>query len=228
MFTSEEEIKLKRTRGEISCAECRRSKLKCDKVRLIQIQVSISALTKKKLINLSKLHVAHVYAGDARAFVQTAHSSVAPVQGMCAGSIWPMNVELNTPRSCAPDTEQLHRKISEMGQRIRQLEDALAILQSSVSTEPHPLLEDEPVLSVNSSTAKAPDVLTETMDAFGTLTIGDSWESKYFGSSAGSEVRSSTMRLSDITNAFQPRESDSASSAPLHYPSNFLPNSHRT
>jgi hypothetical protein len=30
-----------------------------------------------------------------------------------------------------------------MGQRIRQLEDALAIFQSSVSTEPHPLLQDD-------------------------------------------------------------------------------------
>ena len=88
-----------------------------------------------------------------------------------------------------------------MGQRIRQLEDALAILQSSISTEPHPLLEDG-LVSVNSSVAKAPDVLEETMDAFGTLTIGDSGESKYFGPSAGSEVCSSTMRLSDIPNTF--------------------------
>ncbi|KAF7972732.1 hypothetical protein HWV62_17202, partial [Athelia sp. TMB] len=94
-----------------------------------------------------------------------------------------------------PDTEQLHRKISEMGQRIRQLEDALAILQSSVSTEPHPLLENEHVPSVDSSAAKASHALTEAMSAIGTLTIGDSGESKYFGSSAGSEA--STNLTSD-------------------------------
>ena len=79
-----------------------------------------------------------------------------------------------------------------MGQRIRQLEDALAILQSTVSTEPHPLLADG-LLSTHPSPVKPPDVLREAMDAFGTLTIGDSGESKYFGPSAGSEVRSSTL-----------------------------------
>ena len=41
------------------------------------------------------------------------------------------------------DTEQLHRKISEMSHRIRQLEDALAILQVTISTERHPLLRDD-------------------------------------------------------------------------------------
>ncbi|KAF7986118.1 hypothetical protein HWV62_41559 [Athelia sp. TMB] len=74
-----------------------------------------------------------------------------------------------------------------MSQRIRQLEDALAILQSTVSTDPHPLLVDV-LHSANSSPVKQPDFLAETMDAFGTLTIGDSGESKYFGPSAGSEA----------------------------------------
>ncbi|KAF7976905.1 hypothetical protein HWV62_5292 [Athelia sp. TMB] len=170
-LASEEEIELKRARGEISCAECRRSKLKCDKVRFDSNTSIKFRIHQNNHMNSSNFHAAPVYAEDAPVFVRTAHSPPSPVQGL----------------SCAPDTEQLHRKISEMGQRIRQLEDALAILQSSVSTEPHPLLEDGR-LSVNSSTAKAPDVLTETMDAFGTLTIGDSGESKYFGPSAGSEA----------------------------------------
>ena len=38
------------------------------------------------------------------------------------------------------DTDRLHRKIAEMSDRIRQLEDGLAILQSSVTREPYPLL----------------------------------------------------------------------------------------
>ena len=88
-----------------------------------------------------------------------------------------------------------------MGQRIRQLEDALAILQSTVSAEPHPLLRDG-LLPAKSSPVKQPDLLAETMDAFGTLTIGDSGESKYFGPSAGSEVRYATIRLGDIANVF--------------------------
>ena len=41
------------------------------------------------------------------------------------------------------DTEQLHRKIAEMSERIRQLEDALAIFQAGISSERHPLLRDE-------------------------------------------------------------------------------------
>lgn len=94
-------------------------------------------------------------------------------------------------RAVLPDTNQLHRKIFEMGQRIRQLEDALAILQSSVSTEPHPLLTNqmlpvEPKSSLGSSNSM--NELTDTLDGFGTLTIGDSGEAKYFGASAGSEV----------------------------------------
>ena len=38
------------------------------------------------------------------------------------------------------DTEKLHHKIAQMSDRIRQLEDALAILQSSTTREEHPLL----------------------------------------------------------------------------------------
>lgn len=99
------------------------------------------------------------------------------------------------------DTEQLHRKIAEMGQRIRQLEDALTIFQSGVSSETHPLLRDE-LLAVkfgpevrtgqNSQNTEmdppADQAVTDTMDALGTLSIGDGGASKYFGRSAGSEV----------------------------------------
>ncbi|KAH9936325.1 uncharacterized protein B0H18DRAFT_868423 [Fomitopsis serialis] len=41
------------------------------------------------------------------------------------------------------NTEQLHDKIKSMAERIHQLEDALGQLQSSHSTEPHPLLRQE-------------------------------------------------------------------------------------
>ncbi|KZP21360.1 hypothetical protein FIBSPDRAFT_1044290 [Athelia psychrophila] len=77
-----------------------------------------------------------------------------------------------------------------MSQRIMQLEDALAILQSSVSTEPHALLVGD-LLSKKSGpdpTGVPKEVITETTDAFGTLTIGDAGEAKYFGPSAGLEI----------------------------------------
>jgi hypothetical protein len=84
-----------------------------------------------------------------------------------------------------------------MGQRIRQLEDALAIFQASTgSNESHPLLRDE-LLSIKfgpeKSSVPPKPKLRETsfdsgVDALGTLTIDDDGAGKYFGPSAGSEV----------------------------------------
>lgn len=83
-----------------------------------------------------------------------------------------------------------------MSQRIRQLEDALAILQSNISSGPHSLLRDD-LLSIKYGLQQPPSkepemsdnsVLVKTVDAFGTLTIGESGEARYFGASAGSEV----------------------------------------
>ncbi|KAJ7081259.1 fungal-specific transcription factor domain-containing protein [Mycena epipterygia] len=48
------------------------------------------------------------------------------------------------------DTEKLHTKVATMSDRIRQLEDGLAILQSTVANEPHPLLT-RPLLNVRSA-----------------------------------------------------------------------------
>lgn len=98
-------------------------------------------------------------------------------------------------RSILTDTDGLHQKIFEMSQRIRQLEDALRLLQSSLSSEKHPLLRNdllsikygpEQQLSVPSDSVEDP--LAEPVEAFGTLTIGDGGESRYLGASAGSEV----------------------------------------
>ncbi len=99
------------------------------------------------------------------------------------------------PRFILADTEQLHRKISEMSERIRQLEDALAIFQAGISHERHPLLRDElltikfgPEVRRTVDEEHNRDLLSSTIDALGTLTIGEHGESKYFGRSAGSEV----------------------------------------
>ncbi|KAK7061636.1 Zn(2)-C6 fungal-type domain-containing protein [Favolaschia claudopus] len=97
-------------------------------------------------------------------------------------------------------TDHLHTKIGEMGQRIRQLEDALAIFQASTgSNETHPLLRDE-LLSIKfgpekasptDKPAKSKEPSIDSIDALGTLTIGDDGDGKfgkYFGRSAGSEA----------------------------------------
>ena len=84
-----------------------------------------------------------------------------------------------------------------MSNRIRQLEDALAILQSTISDQRHPLLSDE-LLKVKfgsealnprqDSSSDRDESMLESLDVLGTLTLGDSGEVKYFGRSAGSEV----------------------------------------
>jgi hypothetical protein len=80
-----------------------------------------------------------------------------------------------------------------MSLRIRQLEEALAILQGVVSSERHPLLTTD-LLKIKFA-AQAPqdpqgaaDEHDSALDALGTLTLGDSGEVKYFGRSAGTEV----------------------------------------
>jgi hypothetical protein len=89
-----------------------------------------------------------------------------------------------------------------MGQRIRLLEDALAIFQSSVSNECHPLLRHE-LLAIKFGPEKGykpdgellkPETFIDSIDALGTLTISDHGEGPYFGRSAGSEV--CTFKLS--------------------------------
>lgn len=94
----------KRARGALSCAECRRLKLKCDKT------VPCSSCKRRGC------------------------SAICPNGSLITGQ---------GTRFVLADTEKLHQKIAHMSDRIRQLEDALAILQSTVSKEPHPLLDRE-------------------------------------------------------------------------------------
>ncbi|KAI8996461.1 fungal-specific transcription factor domain-containing protein [Trametes punicea] len=158
--STDDEIELKRARGEISCAECRRLKLKCD----------------KKL--------------PCGSCVRRGCTSICPNGSLSAGQ---------GTRFILADTEQLHRKIAEMSERIRQLEDALAIFQAGISHERHPLLRDElltikfgPEVRRTVDEEHNRDMLSSSIDALGTLTVGEHGETKYFGRSAGSETLIST------------------------------------
>ncbi|PPQ97295.1 hypothetical protein CVT26_006688 [Gymnopilus dilepis] len=105
------------------------------------------------------------------------------------------------------DTETLHQKIATMSDRIRQLEDALAILHSTVAGpagDPHPLLHRD-LLKIKSSielhsasSASKDDPprpeedeedgnVEQYIDAFGTLAIRDDGAATFYGRSAGSE-----------------------------------------
>lgn len=107
----------------------------------------------------------------------------------------------------------LQSQAKEMGRRIQQLEDALAIFQSSISSEPHPLLRDD-LLSIkrlpreNRQLAKEDlhSITSENIDALGILTIGDQG-AKYFGPSAGSEVRLLSMGDAHSSNLYIDRRS---------------------
>ena len=76
-----------------------------------------------------------------------------------------------------------------MSRRIRQLEDALAVLQATVSNDTHPLLAE----SVEFDAEVTPDTIKQTdaeeaegsvIEALGTLSISDSGVPKYYGPSA--------------------------------------------
>ena len=89
-------------------------------------------------------------------------------------------------------TEHLHRRIARMSDRIRQLEDALALLQASISKESHPLLSENAIV-VDADDVDKPheteDELTgEVSRALGTLSVSDQGLSRFFGSTGGSDL----------------------------------------
>ncbi|OBZ73747.1 putative transcriptional regulatory protein C1F7.11c [Grifola frondosa] len=179
--SNDEDIEIKRARGEISCAECRRLKLKCD----------------KKL--------------PCGSCVRRGCTTICPN----------VDIRWREGRFILADTDQLHRKISEMSERIRQLEDALAIFQAGVSHERHPLLRDEllsikfgPEVRRTVDEEHTRDALSKSIDALGTLTVGDHGETKYFGRSAGSET-SSHEEEGDAVPPLEPEIANLAITFPL-------------
>ncbi|KAG1879162.1 fungal-specific transcription factor domain-containing protein [Suillus subluteus] len=95
----------------LSCAECRRLKLKCDRVFPCQ--------------SCSKRGCAEI----------------CPDGALTSGK---------GSRFILANTEQLHAKIIQMSDRIRQLEDALETVQAKCSSDPHPLLHQDSLRIKNS------------------------------------------------------------------------------
>lgn len=180
------EIEQKRSNGQISCAECRRLKIKCDK------QIPCQSCQRRGCAALCP------------------NGSLATGQGT---------------RFVLAATEHLHRQIANMSGRIRQLEDALGVLQSHHSTEPHPLLRDDlrsadqkdefSSITLPADNAVGPSNPPEILDGFGTLSITDHGISRFFGPTGGSEcllMSDKTIIKSDSTDASSPEsERDSMS-----------------
>ena len=84
-----------------------------------------------------------------------------------------------------------------MSNRIQQPEHALAILQSTVTDQRHPLLSDEllkvkfgsEAINAKQSDGEEERATNKSIDSLGTLSLGSSGKMQYFGGSAGSEVR---------------------------------------
>lgn len=82
-----------------------------------------------------------------------------------------------------------------MKERIRQLEDALAILHAKSSNEPHPLLRDE-LVGADKAEQDEEDIVTDevishpadVIDAFGTLSVAEHGISRFFGPTGGTEA----------------------------------------
>jgi hypothetical protein len=129
-----------------------------------------------------------------------------------------LTFHVHLSRFVLADTEKLHQKIAQMSDRIRQLEDALTILQSTLSSQPHPLLSRE-LMKIKSSIelhAAVDEGMLQSqsigrggngangikqegdgteeeegesvIDSFGTLAIRDDGAATFYGRSAGSEV----------------------------------------
>lgn len=171
------EIEQKRNNGQISCAECRRLKIKCDK------QIPCQSCQRRGCAALCP------------------NGSLATGQGT---------------RFVLAATEHLHRQIANMSGRIRQLEDALGLLQSRHSAEPHPLLRDDlrgadqkdefSIIAQPGDNAAGPSNPPEILDAFGTLSITDHGISRFFGPTGGPEclLTSDKIVQDEYTDASSP------------------------
>jgi len=110
---------------------------------------------------------------------------------------------LLSSRFVLASTQELHAKIHELANRVRDLEDALryshAQLSPSSFEQPHPLLTEE-LLKIKaplqrelrndaSSAPKEEEPNPDIVDAFGSLSISISGRTKYFGHIANSWVR---------------------------------------
>ncbi|KAI6044218.1 fungal-specific transcription factor domain-containing protein [Pisolithus marmoratus] len=156
------DLSKKRRKGatRLSCAECRRLKLRCDR------QVPCGSCVKRGC------------------------GAICPDGSLTTGQ---------GNRFVLASTTELHDKISELCNRVRQLEDALRLSHSMVSAERHPLLSEEllqikaplqrepPSLrNVPKNEVKQEDQNGDVVDAFGSLSINAAGGANYHGSIANS------------------------------------------
>lgn len=94
-------------------------------------------------------------------------------------------------------TQDLHEKISELSNRVRELEDGLRASHNMHSTDTHPLLSED-LLRIKAPIQReglsmiangSPDEQGDVVDTFGSLAISDTGRTNYFGQATSSFVR---------------------------------------
>ena len=115
---------------------------------------------------------------------------------------------LSAPRFVLASTQDLHEKINQLANRVRELEDALRASHALHSLEPHPLLSEEllrikaPIQRENLINTGAANGTNEepgadVVDSFGSLAISDTGRTNYFGQATSSWV--SRYRCSSLS-----------------------------
>ncbi|KAI0372783.1 hypothetical protein BV20DRAFT_1119753 [Pilatotrama ljubarskyi] len=144
--------KSKRRNAPLSCAECRRLKLRCSRV------FPCASCVKKGC------------------------AAICPDGSLTTGK---------GNRFVLANTEALHDKITILANRVRSLEDALEEIQSSVSSQPHPLLTDElralkRPLERETPEEQAQEQEQESVESInvGSLSITESGHTKFYGGMA--------------------------------------------
>ncbi|KAJ7623437.1 fungal-specific transcription factor domain-containing protein [Roridomyces roridus] len=161
--TSPDGLKKRSRKGaaRLSCAECRRLKLRCDRA---------------------------IPCGSC---IKRGCGAICPDGSLTTGQ---------GNRFVLASTQELHEKISELANRVRELEDALRSSHAHLSNEQHPLLSEEllrikaPLQREMPTTRnqqpghyiKEEEHNPDVVDAFGSLSISLSGGAKYFGTTANS------------------------------------------
>uniref|UniRef100_A0A0W0FX10 Zn(2)-C6 fungal-type domain-containing protein n=1 Tax=Moniliophthora roreri TaxID=221103 RepID=A0A0W0FX10_MONRR len=158
--TKPDDTQRKRRKGatRLSCAECRRLKLRCDRA------IPCSSCIKRGC------------------------GAICPDGSLTTGQ---------GNRFVLASTQELHEKIHELANRVRELEDALRVDHAQITNEQHPLLSEDllkikaplqrevPALR-NGAVKQEEESNPDVVDAFGSLSISMSGKTKYFGHIANS------------------------------------------
>ncbi|KAI8996345.1 hypothetical protein BD414DRAFT_408664 [Trametes punicea] len=152
------EKKRKRGATRLSCAECRRLKLRCDRA---------------------------VPCGSC---VKRGCAAICPDGSLTTGK---------GNRFVLASTQDLHEKINQLANRVRDLEDALRASHALHSMEPHPLLSEEllrikaPIqrenlINTGAANGNTDEESGDVVDSFGSLSISEGGRTNYFGQATSS------------------------------------------